>query len=389
MRMHAMHTGIVMGFGLALGLSQTVVAQVGKSLTLKPATGTHAEEFTTVTSLRELSDGRVLVTDGREQLLLVLDFVSNTASQVGRQGGGPSEYSVVSMLRAAGKDSTLLGDFMQRRVLVLEGSKIVATLPADHPFVSATRAMLDAADSRGNVLVVREAAPPNGLRETTGTDSARVILISRETGRPDTVASVRAAPRRTTVQRDDNNRITASSSLILGEMPTAEQAMLFDDGWLAVARLDPFRVDWRANSGVWSRGTALPVARIKVDARERKWVADRAAAARAPSRRPEGARAILSASPLPPPPAGEFPEFVPPFGFSQSLIAGPAGQLIIKRTRSADYTGSHYFVVDRAGKLVGELSLPANETIVGAGPKSLYIAVKDEDDVIRLRRHPW
>jgi hypothetical protein len=74
---------------------------------------------------------------------------------------------------------------------------------------------------------------------------------------------------------------------------------------------------------------------------------------------------------------------------SSLLVAGPAGLLIIKRHTSADYTGSHYFVVDRAGKLVGELSLPANETVVGAGPKTIYIAVKDEDDVIRLRRHPW
>lgn len=80
---------------------------------------------------------------------------------------------------------------------------------------------------------------------------------------------------------------------------------------------------------------------------------------------------------------------MPPFAYSQSMLAGPAGVVLIKRHTSADYTGSHYFVVDRAGKLVGELSLPATETIVGAGPKSLYIAVKDEDDVIRLRRHPW
>ena len=94
--------------------------------------------------------------------------------------------------------------------------------------------------------------------------------------------------------------------------------------------------------------------------------------------------------PMPPRPGvGEFPEFIPPFPLSQAMLAGPSGMVLIKRYPSADYTGSHYFVVDRAGKLVGELSLPANETIVGAGPKSLYIAVKDEDDVIRLRRHPW
>ncbi len=47
--------------------------------------------------------------------------------------------------------------------------------------------------------------------------------------------------------------------------------------------------------------------------------------------------------------------------------------------------GSHYFVIDRRGMLVGELSLPANETIVGASARYVYVGFKDEDDIVRVR----
>jgi hypothetical protein len=65
----------------------------------------------------------------------------------------------------------------------------------------------------------------------------------------------------------------------------------------------------------------------------------------------------------------------------------PAGLLLIKRHRSADVGPSHYLLVDRRGALVGELVLPDNTSIVGAGPRSVYAVVKDEDDLQTLRRH--
>lgn len=372
----------IVGLGVWLAVTEPVAAQTSKPLTLKPANATHAEEFTYVTSLRELSDGRVLVTDGSEQRLLILDFAKQAAEPIGRQGNGPNEYSMVFQLHPAGGDSSVMGDILSRRLLLLDGPRVVATVPPDHPALVATKGYVRGSDALGRILSFDLADPPNGVSTTTLADSQIVLLVNRARAGVDSVARLRKAPMRREVQRDDNNVIRSSSNMVVGEFPSEEKAILFADGWLGIARLEPFRVDWRAADGRWVRGAALPVKRIPVDAREKNAHAGRRAAAQAQ-------QGPLPRNMPPQPGLGEYPEFVPPFGISSLLVAGPAGLLIIKRHTSADYTGSHYFVVDRAGKLVGELSLPANETIVGAGPKSLYIAVKDEDDVIRLRRHPW
>ncbi|MCC7003491.1 MAG: hypothetical protein IT357_15145 [Gemmatimonadaceae bacterium] len=335
-----------------------------------------------MTSLRELSDGRVLMTDGREQRFLILDFAKQTAEPIGRKGNGPNEYSMVFQLHPAGGDSSVMGDILLRRLLLLDGPRVVATVPPDHPALVATKGYVFGSDALGRILSFDLAEPPNGVSTTTLADSQIVLLVNRARAGVDSMARLRKAPTRREVQRDDKKVIRSSSNMVIGEFPSEEKAILFADGWLGIARLEPFRVDWRAADGKWVRGAALPVKRIPVDAREKSAHAGRRAAAQAQ-------QGPLPRNMPPQPGLGEYPEFVPPFGISSVLVAGPAGLLIIKRHTSADYTASHYFVVDRAGKLVGELSLPANETIVGAGPKSLYIAVKDEDDVIRLRRHPW
>ena len=44
-------------------------------------------------SFRELSDGRVLVTDFNDQRIAVADFARNTSKNVGSRGDGPGEFS--------------------------------------------------------------------------------------------------------------------------------------------------------------------------------------------------------------------------------------------------------------------------------------------------------
>ena len=36
-----------------------------------------------------------------------------------------------------------------------------------------------------------------------------------------------------------------------------------------------------------------------------------------------------------------------------------------------------------------KLAVGAREDIIGFGPRSVHIAFKDNDDIQRLRRHPW
>jgi hypothetical protein len=354
-----------------------LAAQQIPTIPLPAANAVHPHEFTGITSLRELSDGRVLVTDGREQRLLVLDFRTGTSREIGRKGRGPNEYSNVGFVHAIAGDSSIMADFSQRRWLLFHRDSIVATVPPDNPASQAAGGVLLGADGLGRVVLRKDPPIRDGTTFQTERDSGALVLISRRTGRADTVTRVRLAPRRLTQKTNADGRITESSRMVTQLLPAEEDYELFPDGALAVARLDPFRVDWRLPDGRWIRGDSIPVRKIAFDARER-----RAYEARNPGPPPQ----------LPPgfelPPA-EYPRFVPPFPTSQGVMAGPRGQLLVRRTKSADFPTMTYLLIDRTGKVVGTFTLSNRESVVGASSTAIYISEKDEDDLIRLRRHPW
>ena len=350
-------------------------------LRLGAPTGTLTAEFTVITSVRELRDGRVLVTEGRERKLFVGDFRTGDVQQVGRNGSGPGEYGMVGFLRPLAGDSTIMADLMGRRWLLLDGANIVGQHSPDHPAVLAAGGIFTHSDALGRVLLRKAPERADGVTVTDARDSSELRLIARRTGAVETVARVRNVERRIELTRASDGRITSSSSMVAGPLRSEEQAVLFGDGWLAIARLDPFRVDWRSPTGAWTRGAPLPVPVIRVTARERDAFFARNPNAFGPSTTPG-----LPATPRPS--ASDFPAIVPPFSLS-SVSDGPAGHLLIRRHRSADVGPSQYLVVDRRGALVGELILPDNASIVGAGARTVYVVVRDEDDLQTLHRHAW
>lgn len=370
---------------LGLALTASVVAAQVPRITLRPADATHPEEFSVIGSVRELSDGRVLVGDGRERRIVVLDFATGTVKAVAREGSGPGEYRFVTALRPLGGDSTLMADIGARRVLIFHRDSAVGTIPPDHHVIGATEGgLILGTDRLGRVLTSRRNVPKDGETITGREDSTSHVLIPLAGGRQDTVVRTLNMPRVQRIQRGSDGRITASSTAPVTLLPAEEQGILFPDGWFAVARLDPFRVEWRAPDGRWVRGRPIPVPLIKLDERERTAHRERYGAPAPPGpATPPPQLPIAARMPQ------EYPEHLPPFASSGALQVGPADLLLIRRPRSADQTGTNYFVVDRAGRLVGEIILRQNETIVGAGPRHLYVSERDADDILRLRRHPW
>lgn len=369
----------------ALAVAHPLAAQRIETLTLPPAAETHPHEFTGVTSLRELSDGRVIVTDGGEQRLLVIDFATGTSKEIGRKGRGPEEYGMVAFIYDIGADSSIMVDMMARRFLLFDGDSIVETVPPDDAGAAAAGGVIDGADRLGHVARRRRAASAPGVTVTGKDDSTAVILISRATGRVDTIAMLRLAEIRTERTTNSEGRTTSIFSRPVGYLPSKEEAVLLPDGTLAVARLEPFRVDLRAPDGTWLHGDSLPVPPIRADRRERQAFMQRNSVPREspgpPSPFPEPEPVSASAD--------DFPDYFPPYNFGTAPVAGPDGTILIKRARSADYMQSHYFVIDRNARLLGEITLPANEEILGVGKQTIYIGYKDEVDIQRIRRHPW
>ncbi|HLA89562.1 MAG TPA: hypothetical protein VJL28_03900 [Gemmatimonadaceae bacterium] len=362
------------------GCAVLVNAQQPRQITLKPADAKLAEEFTSLTSVRELSDGRVLISDGRENRIVVADLSTGQVIQVGRKGGGPGEYQYVTAIRAIAGDSSLMADMLSRRVLLLDGARIVVASPPDNPVMTVTRGLITGADRNGFVLSIAQAEIRSGESSTGAADSTTIIRVARATSRVDSVARLRAAPTRRLVVRDNSGTVTRSAAM-RPPLAAGEEAVLFTDGWLGIARLEPYRVDWRAPDGRIVRGAPLPVPVEKLDEREKKAYRDRNSGG-GTSSMPADLRQLADAV------ADEWPATIPPFqpGF---LIAASDGRLLIRRTLTADRTTMCYDVVDRAGKLLGQIVLAKGERIVGFGARSVYVVWKDEDDIERLRRHPW
>lgn len=371
----------VLGVVFSLASFSTLAAQRIPSYPLPPADAIHPHEFTSISSLRELRDGRVIVTDGREQRLLLLDYRTGESREIGRKGKGPNEYSMVAHVIAIAGDSSAMTDFSNQRWLLLDGDRIVETVPPDNPAVLASQAVFFGADSLGHV--VRKVSPTygDGVTLTTERDSGAVVLISRRSGRADTVAKLRLAPRRMERRSDADGRITFSSTFVTQLLAAEEDFVLFRDGALAVGRHAPFRVDWRLPDGRWVYGDSIPIPKIRVTPRERRVYDERQVAARAgQTPMPAG---------FPQPPKADFPEFIPAFPMGQGLFAGPRGTLLVRRTKSADFPAMTYLVIDRAGKLTGTFTLSNREAVVGVSDRAIYISERDEDDLVFLRRHPF
>jgi len=362
------------------------LAQPGRDLRLKPATAELAEEFTLIGSVRELADGRVLITDPREGRVVVADLKTGVLQPVGRKGQGPNEYGMAGPLLPLAADSSLMADVTSRRWLLFSGSAIVATLPPDTPIIKMLRGFARGADGRGNVWSTASPQAFDQEKTKPGTvtygpaDSEFVVRANRGTGKMDTVGQLRVAVSRRTVRA---NAAGAFQSVTQTRPPLSvgEEAALFADGWFAVARLDPYRVDWIGPDGRVSRGRPIPLAPIKVTAEEKDAYFARQAASRGPGPAlPEALRRDLDAM------RDQFPAVFPPF--TSGLIAGADGNLWLRHPVSMNFLDPRYDVVDRRGDLIGVVSLAKGERIVSVAKTAVYVAWKDPDDIERLRRHP-
>ena len=356
-------------------------AQTPTRVTLPPHDAKLQTAFTVITSVRELSDGRLLVTDPQDLQLVVADFRSNDTRQISRRGQGPGEYGMAAPLHRIGGDSSLMADFMGRRILLLDGDKIVGTVPPDNPIIRTTQGFIRFADRFGHVTSVKSPEPPNGESKSTIRDSSTVIRLHRTTNKVDTITRILDRPAIRTITRNPKGEITSSSFRAL-RLSVGEQYIMHPDGWIAVVRINPFRVDWRSPEGRWTFGTPLPVPVIRMTEKEKAASRARTAAGRA---------ANPSSTPLPPQlqiPDDEWPEVMPPY-LQGELTFSPDGDVIFRRQPSADHPGVAYYVVDRRGRLLGIIDMKDNERIIGAGARALYVVETDADDLKYIRRHPW
>ncbi len=330
---------------------------------LGAVTGTTNTEFTRIAGVRELSDGRVLVADAGSAQLFVVDFAAAASTTVGRNGSGPGEYRSVSSLFASGTDLTVMLDAGTRRWVLFKGDSIESTMPP--PSWAARGGLLAGADMGGRYLSI--------MHGQVATDSIVVLLLDPKAKHVDTLTRLGPAPAAVIMDQDATGKI-AQYIHWRPLLAVGEEVQLYPDGWLAVARLEPYRVDWRTPDGTWVLGGALPFSRQPVDAAER-----RAQLARMERERGRTVPRELQSNWL---------SHLPPFQLAP-LIALPDGRLAIRRIPTARDPRNRYDIVNRRGKLDESVELPPREHIVGVGKRGAYVAHTDEDGIQKLKRVSW
>ena len=352
--------------------TQTFIqAPVPRSIDLASPDATLAAEFTLVSAVRELSNGRLLVVDRSERKLIVADWTTGQVVQLGRNGSGPGEYLQPTTLLALGGDSTLVPDSRNGRWLLLHGATIVATIGADAAVIRNGARVPLGADAQGHVITMRPAgAQATGRTATPRLDSVSLVRVARATGRPDTVGMLKGRQVSIVVKGPKDN--PTSVDVLVHPLAAGEQAALFSDGWIAIARVDPYRVEWIGPDGKHIRGEPLPFVRVRLDQREQQAFVERLAL-------------HSGGAPRDPKSFPEWPAIMPPF-LMEALLPAPDGRLWIRRPATAANPDPPYDVVDRRGALVARMNPGKNVEIVGFGRAVVYTVASDDNGIQQLQR---
>lgn len=340
---------------------------------LGPAQAVADEGFTRVTAVRELADGRVLVADAGENALYIVTWPAGDVRQLGSEGRGPAEYRSVFGLHELGGDSTLMSDRRNGRYLVLVGGRISSSIDYAVRYRRALP-LVTGSDHRGNILIsepthLQPVAADASIDVRGRADSLLLVRLNVRSGAVDTLERIGGGFRGLAVVRHPQANI-----VVRNPMAVEEQALLFTDGWIAIAHHAPYRVDWIAPDGRRIRGRALPFDPVPVDDRQRREAV----------RRRYDPEARLTVSSMP----GPWPAVVPPFE-DWALLAAPDGSLVIRRRPGTGERGTAFDVVSRTGALARRIVLPEGHDLIGFGRDAAYVLRRDADDTVWLQRHRW
>ena len=321
-----------------------------------------SEPFTNVASVRELSDGRVLVVD-LNQSVHVVDFKAESVEQIGRTGSGPGEYKSPQLLLPLAGDSTLVVDPGNVRLLqITPNAKPARTISDAFPLADGrpgTR-LPRGIDAKGRGYQPGRAAnlrPESGI---TQADSSAVVRFTRGSPAEDTLGYIHLTPRKIDIAQ--SNGTIRAVSIVIPPFPSQDGWVVFPDGAVALVRTHDYRVDWVLPDGKRVAGRVIPYTPVKVTDADKK---------KRPANGPEP----------------EWPAVKPPFAYN-GVLAGTDGNVWIPRYAPAEDTRSHYDVVDRRGAVVARVDVPNGGKIVGFGAKSIYVVRIDDDDLQYLQRFP-
>jgi len=236
------------------------------------ASALSTEQIGSITSVRELPGGRLLLNDGaRRRLVLmdttlktidvVLDSLTEVENSYGTRAGTLIPYL---------GDSTLFIDPASFAMLVIDPSGKVARVRSVPRVADAGRfgggegATRSGIDARGRIVYRIPARPgpplvppPRGVPYfPPEPDSAFIVAIDLETRKIDTLGAIRIPKSASTVRRSANGGFNFYE--VINPLPTTDEWAVLSDGTVAFVRVIDYRIEYRNADGTWTSSAKLP-----------------------------------------------------------------------------------------------------------------------------------
>jgi hypothetical protein len=327
------------------------------------------EAFSEIAGVHELATGRVVVVDTRERLLKIADFELGTVVQLSRTGDGPGEHRAPLSIFGLPDRASVVFDGGATRLLFLDpNGRPGRTLSLAGVAASGSGLTSRFVPTRGDSLgrLYGNGPPvrvtPQGLALA---DSVPIVRWAPESETLTPVAHLRVRSLRDRGGDIDPERavITPLIPFVVGDQWAVDQA-----GRIAILPYDVYRVDMVDEQGVRRVGPELRFEKLPLT-EEHKAAWRREASSTRPATEPP-----------------RWPEFLPPF-LNRPAQFAPDGLLWILRTGPADASPT-YDVVNRDGRLIRRVMAPPRGRVIGFGTKSVYVSVRDDDDLQYLHKFP-
>jgi len=351
-------------------------------------------EFSSIVGIREMSDGRLFVSDRLGQALVLVDMDEGIADTIGRTGGGPGEYSVPGDLFPWRGDSALMVDMGNTRFTPIgaDGGFGISMPLMTRDGESMTLVMPEGTDRHGNVYFQARSFSMGPGGPGDAPDSSRIVRWNPETGASDTVAALRPPERK--IQRSGGYAMM----MPIPFGPLDDWAVSWD-GRVGVARGVGYRVEWVDADGNTHIGEDIGYEPIVITQEDKDaWLETRASASSdgmyiTMQAGGGGGAGDVRATAAPrgggyagPEIADEdWPEMKPPFP-SSAVSATPEGELWVRRN-TVHGAPPEYHVYDEGGNHVRTVVLAKDSRVVGFGDGVVYVARTDEVDLQWLERY--
>jgi hypothetical protein len=363
--------------GLAVGaltLSGPGSARAQNTISLDEPAAAYAEPFSLIGGIRELNDGRVLVSDALEEALYVLDSGLQGAEQISRKGQGPDEYRQPDGLFSWPGDSVLMVDLGNGRMTVIGADYgFGRTIPVVQQEAMGLQIIIpQGVDGRGHLYY-----QPRG--DGVIRDSADIVRWEPEAaGAAEPVVRIKLA--------DVTERTSGGGNEVRQEVRPVPLSP--EDGWavgvdgaVAVVRAGDYHVDWVRPDGSVVSGPPVPWKPVPVKAADKEaWAEDLAANGMmmmvTNDNGQMNARMRRGGGREPEVDQFEWPDVKPPFD-PGSVRVDPMGYAWVERHVPAG-DRPVLDVFDPAGGLVASVAIPLRSSLRGFGDGSLYVTRRDD-----------